>query len=210
MSSVDGLADALNNKVTAVDDFSLVSPDERDKWNGKSDFSGSYEDLTGKPTIPSTEGFIKNEAGAFDYENLNAPPDIPVIPDVSTTTTDGLMSSEDKIKLDSINNMASISQTEANIVINPTNMMTDVEYTGTATAVTFSSETDKHFNDNEPCICFAVKNSASATITITIPTIFDGVTLVDVNGILSVDIEAGSIKEFNLLKTCDSVRLLVL
>lgn len=45
------------------DDFEhrLVTDAEKDAWNSKSNFSGSYNDLTDKPEIPTVEGFATKE-----------------------------------------------------------------------------------------------------------------------------------------------------
>ena len=40
----------------------LVSDTEKQTWNGKSDFSGSYTDLTNKPTIPSQLSQLSDDA----------------------------------------------------------------------------------------------------------------------------------------------------
>ena len=40
-----------------------VTAEERAKWNGKSNFSGSYTDLTNKPTIPSKTSDLENDSG---------------------------------------------------------------------------------------------------------------------------------------------------
>lgn len=39
----------------------LVTDIEKETWNNKSDFSGSYDDLTNKPEIPSIEGLATKE-----------------------------------------------------------------------------------------------------------------------------------------------------
>ena len=62
---------------------SLVTTGEKYTWNHKSDFSGSYTDLTDKPTIPS-------------YSE-------------STTSTAGLMSAADKTKLNGIASGAEVN-----------------------------------------------------------------------------------------------------
>lgn len=38
-----------------------ITQNDINSWNGKSNFSGDYNELTNKPTIPSTEGFITTE-----------------------------------------------------------------------------------------------------------------------------------------------------
>lgn len=50
-------------------------------WNNKSDFSGSYSDLSGKPTIPSKTSQLTNDSG---YITLSALSDYASINDVNT------------------------------------------------------------------------------------------------------------------------------
>lgn len=45
------------------DSTAHVTAEERAKWNGKSNFSGSYTDLTNKPTIPSKTSDLENDSG---------------------------------------------------------------------------------------------------------------------------------------------------
>ena len=40
-----------------------VTQAEKDAWDGKSNFSGKYEDLTGNPTIPSKTSQLTNDSG---------------------------------------------------------------------------------------------------------------------------------------------------
>lgn len=49
------ITDLKNNKVDKRDGYSLVSDAEKQTWNGKSDFSGDYNDLENKPD-PSSFG----------------------------------------------------------------------------------------------------------------------------------------------------------
>lgn len=42
-----------DSKVDKQDGYSMVTDTEKETWNNKSNFSGSYEDLTDTPTIPS-------------------------------------------------------------------------------------------------------------------------------------------------------------
>lgn len=57
-------------KVDKQDGYSMVSDSEKQAWNNKSDFSGSYNDLTDKPEIPegadltgyATEDYVKDYA----------------------------------------------------------------------------------------------------------------------------------------------------
>ena len=74
MAEVDGLQTNLDNKANISDLHSHSNKNVLDgitstninNWNNKSEFSGSYNDLTDKPTIPSLEGYatqsyVKNE-----------------------------------------------------------------------------------------------------------------------------------------------------
>ena len=45
------------------DTHRTVTDTEKEKWNGKSDFSGSYNDLADKPTIPSKLSELMNDSG---------------------------------------------------------------------------------------------------------------------------------------------------
>lgn len=44
-------------------EFIHLSDEDRKKWDGKSNFSGSYNDLTNKPTIPSKTSQLTNDSG---------------------------------------------------------------------------------------------------------------------------------------------------
>jgi hypothetical protein len=47
-------------------DHRLVTDVEKQRWDDKSDFSGDYNDLENKPTIPDVSGFVKeDELGEF-------------------------------------------------------------------------------------------------------------------------------------------------
>ena len=68
--SLDGYAktsDIPKNLSELADDEShrMVSDTEKAAWHGKSDFSGAYEDLTGKPTIPT----VPTKVSAFDNDS---------------------------------------------------------------------------------------------------------------------------------------------
>ena len=45
------------------DTHRTVTDTEKEKWNGKSDFSGSYNDLADKPTIPGKLSELTNDSG---------------------------------------------------------------------------------------------------------------------------------------------------
>lgn len=56
LSGNSSLSDIGLESKTAVSggtEVSLVTTGEKDSWNNKSDFSGNYSDLSGKPTIPA-------------------------------------------------------------------------------------------------------------------------------------------------------------
>ena len=46
-------AEQQQNEVWLFTDDQFVSASEKETWNGKSNFSGNYNDLTNKPTIPT-------------------------------------------------------------------------------------------------------------------------------------------------------------
>ena len=59
-------------------------------WNGKSDFSGSYNDLTDKPTIPAAQiqsDWNQSDNTALDY--IKNKPNIPVVPTLAPVATSG-------------------------------------------------------------------------------------------------------------------------
>lgn len=79
--SVSGKADSsavdtLNNTVTAhtADTTIHVTANEKTAWDNKSDFSGDYNDLTNKPTIPivpTSNTAFTNDAGYITSSALN-------------------------------------------------------------------------------------------------------------------------------------------
>ena len=71
-----------------------VTDAEKTKWNNKSDFSGNYNDLTNKPTIPS---------GVVVVNNLT-----------STSTTSSLSANQGRVLNEKINNKIIISKTQPN------------------------------------------------------------------------------------------------
>lgn len=48
------------SELTADDEHETVTKEEKQAWNAKSDFSGEYRDLTGKPTIPTVPTKLPN------------------------------------------------------------------------------------------------------------------------------------------------------
>ena len=80
----DDLAD-LNDDST----HRLVTDTEKSAWNAKSDFSGSYNDLTDKPTIPAAQvqsdwGQTNNQAVDFIKNKPTIPDDLADLNDDST------------------------------------------------------------------------------------------------------------------------------
>lgn len=49
----------------------LVTDTEKSAWNAKSNFSGAYADLTGKPTIPTQTSQLTNDSKYFKAESLS-------------------------------------------------------------------------------------------------------------------------------------------
>ncbi len=79
--ALDLLNSAIGNKANVVDlnthtnDTKIhITNTERNAWNAKSNFSGSYNDLTNKPNIPSidglaTETYVDSQIDAIDIPN---------------------------------------------------------------------------------------------------------------------------------------------
>ena len=109
-----------------------VSDAEKAVWNAKSDFSGSYDDLTNKPKMPSKTSDLTNDSGYItksvnnldnytltsgladvatsgNYGDLINQPTIPtVIDDVTSIDTDSALSAyQGKLLNDRINNVES-------------------------------------------------------------------------------------------------------
>ena len=126
-----------NNKLASdlVDDTNqvnkFVSASEKQTWNNKSDFSGDYEDLSNKPTIPEDLSDLNDDAThrlvtdiekttwnnksnfSGSYNDLTDKPTIPVVPtNVSAFTNDaGYLTQHQDIsgKEDKNNKVTSIS-----------------------------------------------------------------------------------------------------
>ncbi|MBC6695344.1 hypothetical protein H9L25_00935 [Terrisporobacter mayombei] len=84
-SKLNGIAENANNYthpinhepsiITQDETHRFVTDAEKGKWNNKSDFSGSYNDLTEKPNIPSIEGLATEEyVGSKVAELVNSAP----------------------------------------------------------------------------------------------------------------------------------------
>ena len=97
--AIDLLNAAIANKANATDlnshanDTGLhITTTERNNWNAKSDFSGSYNDLTNKPSIPSIDGlasedYVDEKVGSVTVESIGALPNTTVIPTVPTNVS---------------------------------------------------------------------------------------------------------------------------
>lgn len=72
--------------------------------------SGSYNDLSDKPTIP-TLPTLATVATSGSYDDLSNKPSIPAIPGNATPSSSGLMSAGDKAKLDQVGTMANRNAT---------------------------------------------------------------------------------------------------
>lgn len=101
--SVSGKADtsavdALNNTVTAhtADTTIHVTANEKAAWNNKSDFSGDYNDLTNKPTIPTvptSNTAFTNDAGYITVDAISGKVDTTTY-DTYTAATDNTLASK--------------------------------------------------------------------------------------------------------------------
>ena len=95
------------------DALDLITVNDIDKWNNKSDFDGSYKSLTNKPYIPSIEGLASETYVDEAIENLQLPPNLAVKEDIPTkvselendnnfATSDDLHEHSNKIVIDGI------------------------------------------------------------------------------------------------------------
>lgn len=118
-----------------------VSDTEKSAWNNKSDFSGDYEDLNNLPTIPealsdlsedSTHRTVSDaEKSAWNAKASTA---------TATTSAAGLMSSDDKTKL---NNIASGAEVNVQSDWNVTSTTSDAYIKNKPTIPTASSASPK-------------------------------------------------------------------
>ena len=72
-AEVDNILSSAESHV--VDDSKHITSEERSKWNAKSDFSGSYNDLSDKPTIPTKTSDLTNDSNfaTEEYVQENTP-----------------------------------------------------------------------------------------------------------------------------------------
>lgn len=97
--AINLLNSAIGNKANASDLTSHannteihITNIERESWNAKSNFSGNYNDLTNKPSIPSinglaTEDYVDEKVDGITVESIGALPDTTVIPTVPTNVS---------------------------------------------------------------------------------------------------------------------------
>lgn len=97
--AIDLLNAAIANKANvtdlnshANDEVVHVTSAERNAWNAKSNFSGSYNDLTNKPNIPSinglaTEDYVDDKVSEITVESIGAMPNTTIIPTVPTNVS---------------------------------------------------------------------------------------------------------------------------
>ena len=102
----------MEKDTTVPDCVREITQEDIESWDNKSDFSGDYNDLTNKPTIPSKTSDLDNDSGFIDntvddlqnytkssslsavatsgdYNDLSNTPTIPVVPtNVSAFTND--------------------------------------------------------------------------------------------------------------------------
>lgn len=65
-TKLDNIDETIPKKLSELEDDSThrtVTDDEKRTWNNKSDFSGRYQDLTGRPFIPSKTSDLSNDSG---------------------------------------------------------------------------------------------------------------------------------------------------
>lgn len=96
-SSLSGKADTsavteVNNSLTAhtANTTAHVTAAEKNTWNNKSDFSGDYNDLTNKPTIPTVPTNVSeftNDAGYITANAISGKADTSAVTQVSNALT---------------------------------------------------------------------------------------------------------------------------
>ena len=71
----------------------FVTSQEKDTWNGKSDFSGDYDDLSNKPNLfDGSYNSLSDKPNLFsgNYEDLSNKPTIPSVPSNENAASGGL------------------------------------------------------------------------------------------------------------------------
>lgn len=124
---IDALNAAIGNKANTADLTSHtgnttihVTETEKAIWNAKSDFSGNYNDLTNKPTIPSvnglaTEVYVDEKVSGITVESIGALPDTTVIPTIPTNISSFTNDVGYLTEHQSLDGLASITYVDAQI-----------------------------------------------------------------------------------------------
>ena len=76
------------HKHTNKNVLDTITQEKIDSWNNKSDFSGSYNDLSDKPTIPTKTSQLTNDSGYLTSENL---PDEYILPKATLSSLGGVI-----------------------------------------------------------------------------------------------------------------------
>ena len=76
------------HKHTNKNVLDTITQEKIDGWNNKSDFSGSYNDLSDKPTIPTKTSQLTNDSGYLTSENL---PDEYILPSATSSSLGGVI-----------------------------------------------------------------------------------------------------------------------
>lgn len=72
LTNDSGFISSESDPVFSASDAYGITSTDISNWNAKSDFSGSYTDLTDKPTIPSDTGDLTNGAGFITSSDIAA------------------------------------------------------------------------------------------------------------------------------------------
>lgn len=163
------ITNTLNNK-TSTSDFDThtsntdihVSVEEKNVWNNKSNFSGNYEDLDNKPTIPTNVSELTNDS------NYQTNEDITNSLSNYQTKTDDDITADDKNIVSNINILNSSSHTHSNKEILDT--ITDEKITewNNKTSVTKVSELTNDANYQTDTQVDSAVSSSMGTIMNTV------------------------------------------
>lgn len=87
--------DDITEMSSHIDSESIhVTSEEKERWNNKSNFSGAYEDLTGRPTIPSKTSQLTNDSNFLtEHQDISGKQD----------KTDNGLATNDKTVIGAIN-----------------------------------------------------------------------------------------------------------
>lgn len=104
-----------------------ITAAERTAWNAKSDFSGSYNDLTDKPTIPTvptSNTAFTNDAGYITSGEAQTQIDNSISGKVDTTTystytaaTDSRLAEDEEVTARALNNLAEADEVAARALV---------------------------------------------------------------------------------------------